>query len=77
MEFFEVIKKRRSVRKFTEQPVDSELIRKALDAALIAPNSSNMQSWEFYWVKDPQKNKSSPKLVLIKTLQKRLKNLFL
>ncbi|MCB0420365.1 MAG: nitroreductase family protein [Bdellovibrionales bacterium] len=51
MDFFDVVQKRRSVRKFTDQPVDSQLIEKALDAALVAPNSSNMQPWEFYWVK--------------------------
>lgn len=54
MEFFEVIKKRRSVRKFTNQKVDAEIIDKALDAALKAPNSSNLQPWEFYWIQNPQ-----------------------
>ena len=45
MEFFEVVKARRSVRQYTEEPVPEEVIQKALDAALIAPNSSNLQSW--------------------------------
>ncbi len=51
MEFFEVVRQRRSVRKFTGQKVEEIKIRKSLDAALIAPNSSNMQPWEFYWVR--------------------------
>lgn len=55
MNFFDVINSRRSVRRFTQTPVPDEVIRKALDAALKAPNSSNLQCWEFYWVKSPEK----------------------
>lgn len=49
MEFFEVISKRRSIRRFTDQPVPEEAIEKALRAALLAPTSSNAQTWDFYW----------------------------
>jgi nitroreductase len=55
MEFNEVIKRRRSIRKFTAEIVPEQTIRKAIDAALIAPNSSNLQPWEFYWVRSPDK----------------------
>ncbi|MCB0370090.1 MAG: nitroreductase family protein [Bdellovibrionales bacterium] len=55
MDFFEAIEKRRSVRKYTEKPVPAEVINKALDAALKAPNSSNLQPWEFYWVRSKEK----------------------
>lgn len=58
MEFFEALRARRSVRKYTAKPVPAEVIEKAIDAALIAPNSSNMQTWEFYWVKSPQKREA-------------------
>ncbi len=58
MDFFDVINNRRSVRRYTETKVPDEIIRKALDAALKAPNSSNMQAWEFYWVKSAE-NKSA------------------
>ncbi len=57
MEFFEVVKVRRSIRKYTNTPVPEEVIQKALDAALLAPNSSNLQTWEFYWVKSEEKKK--------------------
>ncbi len=57
MEFYEVINKRRSVRKYTNQKVEAEKINRALDAAILAPNSSNMQTWEFYWVRSPNKKK--------------------
>ena len=39
MEFFDVISRRRSVRTYTNEVVPPEVIQKAVDAALIAPNS--------------------------------------
>ena len=58
MEFFEAVKSRRSIRKYLHQvEVPDEVVENALDAALLAPNSSNMQTWEFYWVKSPEKRK--------------------
>lgn len=55
MEFFEAVRARRSIRKFKPEPVPAEVIRKALEAAVLAPNSSNMQTWDFYWVKSAEK----------------------
>lgn len=51
MDLFEAIKKRRSIRKYTDKKVPAEVISKALEYALLAPNSSNGQTWDFYWVK--------------------------
>ena len=51
MDFFEVVSKRRSVRKFSEEAVPESVMRKCLKAAVQAPNSSNLQPWEFYWIK--------------------------
>ena len=58
MDFFDLVRKRRSVRKFIEERVPEKVITKALKSALLAPNSSNLQPWEFYWVKD-KKNKNN------------------
>ena len=55
MDFFDVVDKRRSVRKFTSREVPRAVMEKALQAGLLAPNSSNLQPWEFYWVKDSAK----------------------
>ncbi len=55
MELAEAIKKRRSIRKYTGKKVPAETIRNALELALLAPNSSNSQTWNFYWVKSPEK----------------------
>lgn len=57
MDFFDVIEKRRSIRQFTEDPVPSEVVEKALQAAVLAPNSSNTQTWNFFWVVDGEKKK--------------------
>lgn len=51
MDFFEVVSKRRSIRKFTQSPFPDVLVERALEAAILAPNSSNVQTWDFYWVK--------------------------
>ena len=54
MDFFEVIKKRRSIRRFTEKPVPEQVLRKAFETAILAPNSSNVQTWNFYHVKSAE-----------------------
>ncbi len=58
MEFTEVVRARRSCRKFIPEAVPAEVIEKALDEALIAPNSSNMQLWRFFWVSSPEMKKA-------------------
>src|SRR5665648_199920 len=43
----DVINKRRSIRKFIENPVESKKIEKLLIAAMQAPSAKNQQPWEF------------------------------
>ena len=43
MELQEVIKNRRSVRKFNEENVSKEDIMKILESARLAPSAKNMQ----------------------------------
>lgn len=52
MEFMEVIKARRSVRKFSQVPVPDEEIEILLDAARLAPSGLNIQPWRFVIVKN-------------------------
>ncbi|MDX1453682.1 MAG: nitroreductase family protein [Oleiphilaceae bacterium] len=54
-EFIKVVESRRSVRRFTNDPVPDEVVDKCLDLAMLAPNSCNLQPWEFYWIKTPEK----------------------
>lgn len=55
MEIEEAFLKRRSVRKFTSEPVSEEMIEKILHAAMSGPSAVNTRPWEFYVVKDPTK----------------------
>jgi nitroreductase len=54
MDFFEAVEKRRSIRRFTSEPVPERVLQKAFASAILAPNSSNSQTWNFYWVRSPQ-----------------------
>lgn len=44
---FEIIRSRRSIRKFKRDPVPKEDIKKILTAAIWAPSAGNLQPWEF------------------------------
>lgn len=47
----EAINYRRSVRVYdNEKPIDSTVVKKCIQQAVLAPNSSNMQLWEFYHI---------------------------
>ncbi|BBH54601.1 nitroreductase family protein [Fluviispira sanaruensis] len=63
-EFRKVIHSRRSVRLFNGTPIPEEIMNECLDLALLAPNSSNLQPWEFYWVKSPDKKSELVKACL-------------
>lgn len=54
-ELRKIIENRRSVRVYDGTPVPESVMRDCLDLALLAPNSSNLQPWEFYWVKSSEK----------------------
>lgn len=54
-EFEKVVRNRRSVRVYDGSPVPKAVMRKCLELALLAPNSSNLQCWEFYWVRSAEK----------------------
>lgn len=43
----EIINSRRSVRNFSQQPIEKELIKKIIDAATKAPSACNVQGWYF------------------------------
>lgn len=64
MDFFEVIKKRRSYRKFRAEEYPSEYVKRALDCAVLAPNSSNTQTWDFYWLQDPEMKSKAAKICM-------------
>lgn len=55
---YQIIEDRRSVRIYqSEAEFDSEAVSRSLKSAVLAPNSSNMQLWEFYRVKSLEAKK--------------------
>ena len=54
-EFIKVVESRRSVRVFKKDSIKEEHIKECLELALLAPTSSNLQCWEFYWVRSKDK----------------------
>lgn len=55
--FKKIVDARRSVRVYLPEAVPEQVVRRALDAALLAPTSSNLQCWEFHWVRSAEKKK--------------------
>ncbi len=50
----ELLRLRRSIRKFTEQPVEAEKMDILKEAALRSPSSKNINPWEFIFVDDKE-----------------------
>jgi len=54
-EIDKIINNRRSVRKYdAEAEYDTNIVKECIRRATLAPNSSNMQLWEFYKVNNPK-----------------------
>ncbi len=54
MEVFDAIKTRRSIRNFTDAPIDDDTINKIIEAGRWAPSWANTQCWKFVVVRDPE-----------------------
>lgn len=52
--FYENMKRRRTVRDFSDRPVPREIIEDCIRAAGTAPNGANKQPWHFSVVSDPE-----------------------
>jgi len=50
--FYELIKKRKSIRDFDKTLIEDEIIKNAILAAGTAPNGANLQPWHFVVIKD-------------------------
>lgn len=53
-QFYQLIKRRRTVREFYNRPVSREIIENCLKSAGTAPSGANMQPWRFVVVSDPE-----------------------
>ena len=54
MELFEAIRSRRSIRRFRDEDIPEEDLKKILEAAIWAPSAGNLQPWEFIVVKNEE-----------------------
>ncbi len=50
--FLQLVKNRRSIRKYLDMPVEQEKIDAVLRAALMSPSSKRTNGWEFITVRD-------------------------
>lgn len=54
MAFIDLVKQRRSIRKYEAKPVEEEKLQAIVKAALMAPSSKRCQPWHFVVVDDPE-----------------------
>jgi len=48
MNFYDLVKHRRSIRQYKPDPIPRELIERLLEAAMWAPSGKNLQNWRFF-----------------------------
>lgn len=51
--FLDIVKARRSVRKYQDKPVEREKLMQCIESARLAPSAENVQPWRFIVVDDP------------------------
>lgn len=57
--FNKIVEKRKSFRVFdTENHIPDDVVKRSLERAILSPNSSNMQLWEFYIIKKDEDKKA-------------------
>lgn len=54
MEFYDMIQNRRTIRKFTQQPIPQEVLLRLVDAARLAPSAANLQPLKYKIVSDSE-----------------------
>lgn len=52
-DLMDLLRRRRSVRRFRPTPIDGAVLERMLDAARLAPSAHNRQPWRFVVVRDP------------------------
>ena len=51
---WEVLSTARTIRRFTDEPVDDATLTRCLEAASWAPNGANAQAWRFVVLRSPE-----------------------
>lgn len=52
------LKARRAVREYDGNSIPEDVMRDCLRDAILAPSSSNLQSYELYWIRNPKKKRA-------------------
>lgn len=55
MDVLTAIKGRRSIRKYSDRPVEEDVLGKVLEAGRLSPSANNKQSWKFIVVREKNK----------------------
>ena len=53
-DIWEVLSTARAIRRYTDEPVDDDTLRRCLEAATWAPNGANAQAWRFLVIRSPE-----------------------
>ncbi len=55
MEFDELLRARRSVHEYSDEPIDESTLESIFEAATLAPSGYNLQPWEFLLLRDDER----------------------
>ena len=64
-DMLDVIRKRRTIRKFTDKDVSDEQVETLLEMAMCAPNRLNRQPWHFVVIRDKELQKQLADLLRV------------
>lgn len=67
MDVFEAIRTRRSIRRFSDKPLEEEKLRALLEAAAQAPSWANLQCWRFIVVRDSDTKRNLSELSFVES----------
>jgi len=54
MNFLDLVKKRQSVRTYSDTPIQEDKLKRCIEAARLSPSACNSQPWKFIVVDQPQ-----------------------
>ncbi len=57
MDVYDAIRQRRSVRKYEDRAIPEDVLKRVLEAGILAPTGRNTQEWRFVVVRDPDTRK--------------------
>ncbi|AAL64078.1 nitroreductase family protein [Pyrobaculum aerophilum] len=63
MEFFEVVNRRRSVRRFKRVKIPEDDVKKIMEAGRLAPTDATLHLWSAVWIRDDVKKSEIAKLI--------------